>query len=163
MNYIDAICELSPMTEVSTIGDGTDYGALEYHSGPSIPTQEELDLYIVGAIKLRVWLTIKAERDRRKTSGIKVGTNWFHSDADSRIQQLGLVIMGAGMPTGIMWKTLGGSFVEMTPVLAGQIFQATATSDTVLFATAEAKRTAMEASADPSVYDIYTGWPEAYS
>ena len=69
----------------------------------------------------------QSERDRRKhDGGYKVGTNWFHSDDTSRIQQIALTIMGANMPANIMWKTMSGSFVLMTPTLAGQIFQAAA-------------------------------------
>ena len=41
-------------------------------------------------IKASKWEAIKAERDHRKAGGFKVGTLWFHSDADSRIQHLGL-------------------------------------------------------------------------
>uniref|UniRef100_UPI002FC852FA hypothetical protein n=1 Tax=Devosia sp. TaxID=1871048 RepID=UPI002FC852FA len=41
-----------------------------------------------------IWPQIKAERDRRKALGVLAAGNWYHSDADSRIQQLGLVLMG---------------------------------------------------------------------
>ena len=107
------------------------------------------------------WQAIKAERDRRKASGIKAGGNWFHSDADSRIQQLALFVMGAGVPA-VPWKTLSGSFVTMTPMLAGQIFQGTASSDMALFGAAEAHLAALQASADPSAYSFAAGWPAAY-
>ena len=113
--------------------------------------------------KEQKWEAIKAERDRRKYLGVKVGANWFHSDDPSRIQQLALVLMGNSIPAGLRWKTLTMTpppvFVEMTPALAQGIFQATAASDAAIFAAAEAHRIAMEASANPSVYDITTGWP----
>lgn len=102
---------------------------------------------------------IKADRDRRKSTGTPVGAHVFHSDSDSRIQQIGLVMMGAALPAGIMWKTVGGAFVEMTPTLAGQIFQATAARDVALFAAAEAHIAAAAASADPLAYDFTAGWP----
>lgn len=102
---------------------------------------------------------IKADRDRRKIAGTPVGAHVFHSDPDSRIQQIGLVMMGAALPAGIQWKTLGGAFVEMTPVLAGQIFQATAARDVALFAAAEAHIAAAAVSDDPLVYDFSAGWP----
>jgi hypothetical protein len=105
---------------------------------------------------------IKAERDRRKGLGVAAAGKWFHSDDGSRIQQLGLVMMGAGVPSGLEWKTLDGSFVTMTPTLAMQIFAATAASDQGLFACAESHRAAMSVSADPSSYDHLTGWPLAY-
>ena len=105
----------------------------------------------------------QSERDRRKhDGGYKVGTNWFHSDDTSRIQQIALTIMGANMPANIMWKTMSGSFVLMTPTLAGQIFQAAAASDMALFAIAEQKKQAMLASSSPTEYNYLTGWPKAY-
>lgn len=124
------------------------------------PTAEE--------IKAAKWEVIKAERDRRKAGGVKaqVSTDalgnpiykWFHSDADSRIQQLALVMFGASVPP-IQWKTMDGSFVGMTQTLANQIFQAAAASDQAIFGKAEEHRAAMETSADPANYDFSTGWP----
>lgn len=110
-----------------------------------------------------MWDRIKAERDRRKYLGVKVGTHWFHSDDASRIQQMSLMLMGQAMPAGIQWKTLTSApppvFVAMTPSLALAIFNATAASDMAVFAAAEAHRVAMEASADPGTYDFTGGWP----
>ncbi|ABM32313.1 uncharacterized protein DUF4376 [Paracidovorax citrulli] len=110
-----------------------------------------------------VWERIKAERDRRKYLGVKIGENWFHSDDASRIQQMSLMLMGQAMPAGIQWKTLTSApppvFVTMTPALALSIFNATAASDMAVFAAAEAHRVAMEASADPGAYDFTGGWP----
>ena len=107
------------------------------------------------------WRGIKAERDRRKASGVRAGANWFHSDADSRIQQLALLVMGANVPP-VPWKTLDGSFVTMTPTLALQIFQATAASDMALFAASETHLAALKASASPDGYDFSAGWPAAH-
>lgn len=110
----------------------------------------------------QIWPQIKAERDRRKALGVLAAGNWYHSDADSRIQQLGLVLMGSTMPAGIQWKTMAGSFVEMTPTLASQIFAATAALDQAIFAAAEDHRAAMEAAASPADYDFSGGWPASY-
>lgn len=109
------------------------------------------------------WLEVQAERDRRKGAGVSAGGYLFHSDPDSRIQQLGLVMMGANMPSGLMWKTLGGQFAPMTPALALQLFQATAASDQAIFAAAEAHRSAIDALADLAAitsYDFSGGWPQ---
>jgi len=128
------------------------------------PTQAEKDAAIavnLALAKATKWEAIKASRDERKNGGALVGTKWFHTDADSRIQQLGLVLMGAGVPT-VQWKTMDGTFAAMTPALAGQIFQAVAALDMALFANAEAHRAAMEASATPATYDFSTGWPEHF-
>lgn len=111
----------------------------------------------------QVWDQIKRERDRRSDEGgTKVGTNWFHSDPRSKTQQMGLVMMGAGIPSGLMWKTMDGSFVEMTPTLAQQIFGAAAANEQALFAVAEGHRTAMLAVPNPASYDFTTGWPQAF-
>ena len=108
------------------------------------------------------WERIKAERDRRKSLGVKVGEHWYHSDADSRIQQISLFVMGASVPP-VQWKTLTLSpppvFVTMTQAIAAGIFQATAASDAAVFGAAEAHRAAMEASATPETYDFSSGWP----
>ncbi len=109
------------------------------------------------------WEAIKTERDKRtQQGGYKVGAKWYHSDTFSRSQQLGLVIMGANIPSGMQWKTLDGSFVVMTPTLAAQIFNAAAAQDQAIFSKAEEHRVAMEASADPAAYDFSGGWPAAY-
>lgn len=128
-------------------------------------TQAEADALrapTVAQAKAAAWERIKAERERRKAGGVKVGTKWFHSDEASRIQQLGLVMMGAGIPSNLQWKTMDGSFVTMTQTLAGQIFQASAANDMAIFAAAETHKAAMEASADPASYDFSTGWPKAF-
>ena len=108
------------------------------------------------------WERIKTERDRRKSLGVKVGAHWYHSDADSRIQQISLFVMGAAVPP-IQWKTLTTSpppvFVTMTQAIAGGIFKNTAASDAAVFAAAETHRVAMEASATPETYDFSSGWP----
>ena len=113
-------------------------------------------------LQATAWNGIKAERDRRKAGGVKVGAKWFHSDDGSRIQQIGLVMMGASTPAGLQWKTMDGSFVTMTQALATSVFGAVAASDQTGFAAAETHRVAMEASADPASYDYSGGWPKIY-
>lgn len=109
------------------------------------------------------WLEVQAERDRRKGAGVSAGGYVFHSDPDSRIQQLGLVMMGASMPVGLMWKTIGGQLAPMTPTLAMQLFQATAASDQAIFAAGEVHRNAIDALTDLDAvtgYDFSGGWPQ---
>lgn len=112
------------------------------------------------------WSLIKRERDRRAAMGVKVGAHWFHSDQKSRTQQLGLVLLGQGIPAGLQWKTLAYTpqpvFVAMTPALAVAIVQATAASDTAIFTAAEVHRMAMQASPDPGAYDFSGGWPPSF-
>jgi len=116
----------------------------------------------VAQAKAAAWGVIKSERDRRKAGGVKIGAKWFHSDDGSRIQQMGLVMMGASLPAGLQWKTMDGTFITMTPALAQQVFTGQAASDQTIFAVAEGHRVAMEASADPATYDYSTGWPKIF-
>jgi hypothetical protein len=110
------------------------------------------------------WERIKAERDRRKLDGgYCVGYDWFHSDTFSRTQQLGLMMAGANIPAGLLWKTMAGTFVLMTSALAGQIFTAGVAQDVATFSAAEAHKAAMESSPDPSAYDFSGGgWPPIF-
>lgn len=111
-----------------------------------------------------MWAKIKTERDRRKlTGGYQAAGKWFHSDEFSRSQQLGLVALGANMPAGIQWKTMDGTFVEMTPTLAQQILSAAAANDIAIFTAAENHKVTMEASANPASYGFSTGWPAMYT
>lgn len=130
----------------------------------------------VAEIKAAKWEAIKAERDRRKSGGFKVGTLWFHCDADSRIQHLGLkdkardLIAAGGAMTDnltmlgqpVRWKTMDGSFANVTAQLAFEIVAAAGDLDARLFAVAETHRAAMEAAADPTAYDFSAGWPETF-
>ena len=129
-----------------------------------------------AAVKAAIWDVIKVERDRRKTGGFKVGAQWFHSDADSRIQHLGLkdkardLIAAGGATTDnltvlgqpVRWKTMDGSFAIVTAQLAFEIVAAAGDLDARLFAVAETHRAAMEAAADPAAYDFSAGWPETF-
>lgn len=102
------------------------------------------------------WSEIKALRENKtQTGGYLVNGNWFHSDTFSRTQQLGLVMMGASIPSGLMWKTMGGTFVQMTPTLAQQIFAAAAQQDAAIFSHAEVLKSDLQA-------DINVGWPTTW-
>jgi hypothetical protein len=159
--YIDVISTMTPRIDVTAMGDGSDYDSLVAHGG-TLPSKDTLDALLIAATKEKAWLAIKEKRDFLKGNGTKVGNYWFHADDASRIQQLGLVMFGANLPAGIMWKTMSGAFVPMTQQLAMQIFIAQATHDTMLFTIAEQKRQAMMVSADPAQYDQDSGWPETY-
>ena len=146
----------------------------------AIPNPEPIPEPTPEEIKARAWVAIKAERDRRKSGGfkVKVGSSnkWFHSDADSRIQHLGLkdmardLIAGGGAMTDkltilgqtVKWKTMDGSFVDVSTQVAFDIVAAAGDLDAQLFVAAETHKAAMEASADPASYDYSTGWPKIY-
>lgn len=117
----------------------------------------------ISGVKAAVWERIKAERDRRTTTGgYPDAGKWFHSDTFSRTQILALVMLGANIPAGLQWKTMDGTFIAMNAAVANQIFAAAAMQDTATFQAAETHKAAMEASADPASYDYSTGWPAVY-
>lgn len=163
LNYMQAIGTGFPTVGCHCLGDGSIYENIVWDNGGSVPTQSDLDIWIANYIKLEMTTLILAERYRRtSTGGYQVGTYWFHSDDTSRVQQIALVIMGSNMPANIMWKTMSGEFVLMTPTLANQIFQSASSSDIGIFNVAEQKKTTMLASSDPGSYDYLSGWPLVY-
>lgn len=129
------------------------------------------------AIKEATWGRIMANRDAIKAGGVKVGTKWYHTDSDSRIQHLGLLekaraARAAGgtdatrlqaLGQDIKWKTMDGSFIYLTVKHAEDIFAAVTDLDAAAFAAAETHRVAMEASADPAAYDFSVGWPATFA
>ena len=162
MSYMDAISTGFPGVGCHATEDNSIYENIIWDSGDSMPSKGDLDIWITNYIRGQVSSAITLERDRRRIGGVKVGTNWFHSDDPSRIQQIGLVMFGVNMPSNIMWKTMSGTFVQMTPTLASQIFQASAVSDMTIFGVAEAKKAALMASPSPATFDYLTGWPPIY-
>lgn len=120
-------------------------------------TQEQIDNFKFAEQSIK-WEQIKAERDRRKFGGVKVGTNWIHSDTFSRTQWLGMVLAGDNLPQ-IPWSTLDGGTVTTTPTLAMQVFQAVMAQDASLFATALQKKSTMQSLDNPASFDHLTGWP----
>lgn len=159
--YIETISELWPTYKCSALGDGTDYNSIDWGNDTPI-SQVDLDKARLDLLKTKMWTLIQAERDRRKSGGVKIGENWYHSNDTSRIQHLGLIMFGSNMPTGIMWKTMNGTFVEMTPQLAQQLFSTVAALDIAIFAQAEIHKASMYASPDPISYNYLTGWPLIY-
>lgn len=162
MDYITAIGLGFPGVSVHALGNGTVYEDIVWENGATALLKADIDTWIDNYKKDTMWKNIQAERDRRKSGGVKIGENWFHSDDTSRIQQLALVMMGASMPSGIMWKTMSGSFVSMTPTLASQIFQSTAAADMAIFSKAEQLKVALASSSDFDAFDYITGWPPTF-
>lgn len=136
----------------------------EWIASDAVAVQAIIDGYDpLPPAREKKWREIQARRDALTASGVTVGAHKFHSDTPSRIQQLGLVMMGAGMPGGLQWKTMSGAFVTMNPTLAGQIFQATAASDAAIFAAAEAHKAAafaLPTATQIDAYDFSAGWPK---
>jgi len=127
-------------------------------------------------IKAAKWQAIKAKRDTIKSAGTPVGAYWFHTDADSRIQQLGLKdqardVLAAGGTTAtvlqklgqdIPWQTMSGVAVPMTVELSFAVVAAVGNLDALCHYVGLQHKAAMEAAADPSVYDFSGDWPVAF-
>jgi hypothetical protein len=135
-------------------------------------SKEYLDLKIKNDYRISIWEKIKSERDRLKFSGVKVGEHWFHSDPDSRSQQLALfiaAISGKLPQNSIMWKTLtvtGGLFdnveVPMTTELAVDIFTTTMSHDALFHYTSNIHRENLLLAEDPSTYEYTSNWPLSF-
>lgn len=108
--------------------------------------------------------TISEKRDvLMLTGGAKVGTHWFHSDTHSKVQQLSLMIAGAALPDGVMWKTMSGEKVLMTPALAVQLYQTQMYQESLLYNYAESLLAQIYELEFPENLDIENGWPEVYT
>jgi hypothetical protein len=181
LSYVYVIGQYYPGVFVSCQGETEDYENIVWEGGAPLPTKAELDARILSATKENLWEEIKRIRDAKKNHGIKVvlsdGARWFHSDPDSRIQQLGLkdqardvLAAGGAMDTvmkklgqDIWWKSLDpGDRVPMTCQLAFDLVEAIGNLDAMLFHVAEQHKAGMEASPDPASYNLDIGWPETF-
>lgn len=130
-----------------------------------------------AVIKAQQWEAIKAKRQQVKVGGVKVGTKWFHTDNESRVQYLGLkdkardLLAAGGSMTDrlqaagadIQWKTQNGTLIYITAQIAFDIVAAVGVLDALAHQNAEVHKVAMEASAEPAAYDFSTGWPIVYA
>jgi hypothetical protein len=126
-----------------------------------VVTPKDLD-----AVKAETWSRIKAYRDDlQDNGGCLVEGKWYHTDTKSKQQQIALLLLGPNLPAGVMWKTLDGSFVEMTQTLAASLFLAQVTREQTIFFTAEHHRTNVNAAVlvdTLASYDYTVGWPARY-
>lgn len=153
---LDANWIIDPQFEDEAFANeiGPEYWAFEGNLIKT-PTLQEYEVSQKIKCQQEMWRQIQVWRDERiNLGGTQVAGKWYHSDNTSRLQQIGLIIMGQSMPPNLMWKTMDGSFVQMTPTLAQQIFQAAATSDMTIHAVAEQHRQQMLLAEDPRNYDF---------
>lgn len=163
-NYLYALAENWPDIKAHSADGGLTYEGLVNDGEIPLPTKTEIDEYLKEKARAEKWEQLKAYRELRRQSGVLVSGHWYHSDDTSRIQVMGLTMLGASMPPGIMWKTIPNTFVEMTPTRAQEIFQAILNGDMTNFSIAEQHRQQLLASADPANYDFTTSpaWPAIY-
>lgn len=167
LTYLDILAQKYPSVKAfDNEFAGNNYDTLEVttESDP-LPPKATLDAEILSTTRTVKWKEIQDERDRRKSGGVLVGANWFHSDDTSRIQFIGLMLYGANLPAGIMWKTMAGDFVEMTAGIVQSIFGTIAQKDAAIFSVAEQRKAIINSMQDPSGYDHLGGspvWPAVY-
>jgi hypothetical protein len=185
--YEDSINGLIPADAVEISSDdhalllaGQAAGKVISSDENGYPVLKEMPALTTEQVKAAQWEAIKAERDTRKSAGFALTVNdvtyWFHSDADSRIQYLGLKdrardLLAAGgalsdtlsiLGQPIEWKTMDGSFVAISAQLANDLVSSVGVLDAKLFVVAETHKAYMEASTDPASYDVTDGWPACY-
>lgn len=128
--------------------------------------QAIIDSYDVLAVaRAQKWDEVKAKRDAVKYSGVPIASvgKVIDTDEGARTQQLGLVLMGAALPAGLLWKFWDNTFSPMTPALAQEILATTAARDMAVFSVGEAYRAQINAMTDWQAVlslDISAGWPD---
>ncbi|EDT2963597.1 DUF4376 domain-containing protein [Salmonella enterica subsp. enterica] len=118
---------------------------------------------VLDNAKSRVRQAIKVRRDEVTADYIVIGDYHFHSDANSRIQQMSLTRMGQAqqIPAGLMWQTKNNGLIELTNDIAAQFETVTVDHDMRLFANAQRHIAEVEALEDIQAvidYDYSSGW-----
>ena len=90
MNYIEIISKNHPTVGCSIQGDPSVYENIVWSNPETSIPKATLDALWVDTCRSEKWEEIKKYRDERKFKGIYVSQKWFHNDADSRTQWLGL-------------------------------------------------------------------------
>ncbi|OSL36125.1 putative cytoplasmic protein [Escherichia albertii B156] len=106
---------------------------------------------------------IKKHRDSITYDYIIIDSDHFHSDANSRIQQISLTKLGNEnqIPVGVMWQTKNNGLIPLTNEIASKFEIVTIDHDMRLFANAQRHIAAVETLGDIQAvldYDYSTGW-----
>jgi hypothetical protein len=109
------------------------------------------------------WARIVAIRDAKISGGVKVQGMWFHTDTTSLIQYLALLAAGDAIPKNIRWKTMDGSFIDVTPNLVRAVYSSAIISNNAIFQHAETLRAELMLAKDPAAFDIKARWPVVYA
>jgi hypothetical protein len=181
----EIVTALEPIDPLVFVNSALSYDGVWSISNETLYSQFEVATkerkQVAGALKSGVakatqWHVIKAKRDSRKAAGAQVGAYWFHTDADSRIQQLGLKdqardVLAAGGTTAtvlqklgqdIPWQTMSGASIPMTVQLSFAVVAAVGDLDAMCHFLAGQHKAAMEAADDPAAYDFSAGWPTSF-
>ncbi|EBX6017969.1 DUF4376 domain-containing protein [Salmonella enterica subsp. enterica serovar Dortmund] len=120
-------------------------------------------LAVLSSVKKAKIQQIKTHRDTVTADYIIIDGNHFHSDANSRIQQMSLTRMGQAkqVPAELMWQTKNNGLIELTHDIAAQFESVTMDHDMRLFANAQRHIAEVEALEDIQAvidYDYSSGW-----
>lgn len=103
----------------------------------------------------RRWEKLRMIReDLVDNGGVLVAGKWFHTDPRSCRQRIERLLVVDMLPAGLKWKTMDGSFVELTAQLLREVVAAQIAREHEIFNLAEAK------AADQS--PIGEGWPARF-
>lgn len=110
-----------------------------------------------------MWERIKQKRHDNLRGGVYVASvdKWFHTTDEAR-QQYTFMRTLPQLPPDLMWKTMGGDFVNLTGQLLDELSLKMLADEQKDFANAERHRVLMEQSDDPETYDYSDGWTEIY-
>lgn len=117
-------------------------------------------------LQKQAWEQIKTKREAVLLGGFRVEDKWFHSDSDSlrKYQYLSQHVKSSKTSEpSILWKTMDGSKVELTPALVKLIDKAAFLFQLEVFEVAEKHKAEMLKTDEPFKYDFSQGWPEIYS
>lgn len=120
-------------------------------------------LSVLSSVKKAKIQQVKTQRDAITADYIIIDGNHFHSDANSRIQQMSLTRMGQAkqVPEGLMWQTKNNGLIALTNDIAAQFEAVTMEHDMRLFANAQRHIAAVEALEEIQAaldYDYSAGW-----
>ncbi len=181
MNYIEIISKNYPTIGCSIVGDPSIYENIVWDNINDVISKADLDALVSPYVKAEMWDKIKAYRDQRKFSGIYVSSKWFHNDADSRTQWLGLkdkardALANGGTTSTILtlnhpqygaipisWTTMDGSGIVVTVQLAFDVVDKTGDLDGLLYGIGQYHKGQLYASSTPETYNYKTLWPAIY-
>lgn len=181
MNYIEVISIYFPNMGCHIQGDPNIYENIVHDSGDPIPEKTVLDNLLSDAVKNKIWEDIKTHRDLRKFKGIFVSNKWFHNDANSRTQWLGLkdkardALANGGTTSTVLtilhpiygvvpisWTTMDGTSIYVTVQLAFDVVEKTGDLDGILYGLGQYHKGQLYASNTPETYNYTTLWPAVY-
>ncbi|EPZ9322162.1 DUF4376 domain-containing protein [Salmonella enterica] len=161
-SFPDDIVEVSDEVYLEFTAKEPPPGRVLMADANNLPSWGDIPIFI-EEIKAQKISKIKLLRDLVTADYIIVDGNHFHSDANSRIQQMSLTRMGQAkqVPTGLMWQTKNNGLIPLTNEIAAQFESVTMDHDMRQFANAQRHIAAVEALEDIQAvqeYDYSTGW-----